>query len=215
LMQLASVTFNGEKKKADFIIPASYFQQKEKAPKQEEKAVIVETITVENPVIQTPKIEIAAPTLGANPLSISGLRKLKEIQQANEKLQSERQNIFLEEPFTESDMLLYWTKYKDRLDAKGFKIISSIMGMSEPKLEGTTIHFEVPNESSKIDLESEFPELLGYLKGHLKNHTITIKVVVNETIQVKRAFTPEEKYRQMIEKNPALELLRKTFDLEI
>lgn len=112
-------------------------------------------------------------------------------------------------------MLVYWNKYKDRLDAKGYKIISSIMGMSQPKLEDTTIHYEVPNDSSRIDLESEFPELLGYLKGHLKNHSITIQVAVNETIEVKKAFTPQEKFRQMAEKNPALELLRKTFDLDI
>lgn len=111
--------------------------------------------------------------------------------------------------------MVYWNKYKDRLDAKGYKIIASIMGMSIPKLDGTTIVFEVPNQSSKMDFESEFPDLLGYLKGHLKNHTIAIETVVNETIRVKKAFTNEEKYRQMVEKNPALELLRKTFDLDI
>jgi len=169
----------------------------------------------EKPATTTPKTEVAAPTLGANPLSISGLRKLKEMQQANEKLQSEKQNVFLEEPFSESDMMVYWNKYRDRLDAKGYKIIASIMGMSTPKLEGTTIVFEVPNQSSKMDFESEFPDLLGYLKGHLKNHTIAIKTVVNETIRVKKAFTNEEKYRQMAAKNPVLELLRKTFELEL
>lgn len=176
---------------------------------------MVEATTVAQPEIPTPKIEISAPANAINPLSLAGLRKLKEIQQASDKLRSEAQNIFLEEPFTESDMLVYWNKYKDRLDAKGYKIISSIMGMSQPKLEGTTIHYEVPNDSSRIDLESEFPELLGYLKGHLKNHSITIQVAVNETIEVKKAFTPQEKFRQMAEKNPALELLRKTFDLDI
>lgn len=112
-------------------------------------------------------------------------------------------------------MLLAWNKYRDRLEAKGYKIIGSIMSMSTPKLEGTTIHYEVPNDSSKIDLESEFPGLLGYLKGHLKNHTIKIEISVNEEIKVKKAFTPQEKFLQMAEKNPALELLRKTFDLNI
>lgn len=205
--------FQRRKKKADFIIPAAFFQPRENTPKTDKLTAAEGNTPI--PEASAPKIEIATPENAVNPLSLAGLRKLKELQLANEKLRSERQNIFLEEPFTESDMLLYWTKYKDRLDAKGFKIISSIMGLSDPKLEGTTIHFEVPNESSKIDLESEFPDLLGYLKGHLKNHRITIQVSVNETIQVKKAFTPEEKYRQMVEKNPALELLRKTFDLEI
>ena len=34
-------------------------------------------------------------------------------------------------------------------------------------------------------------ELLGYLKGKLHNHDITIEVVVNETTENKYAFTPQ------------------------
>lgn len=89
------------------------------------------------------------------------------------------------------------------------------MGMSEVKLDGTTIKYEVPNESSKIDLESELPNLLGHLKGHLKNHNIKIKISVNESIQVKKLLDKRDIFLHMAEKNPALELLRKTFDLNI
>jgi len=121
----------------------------------------------------------------------------------------------LEEPFTYDDLIIQWNKFKERLETKGFMIVSSIMGMSEVVLEGTTIKYEVPNESSKIDMESEVSNLLGYLKGHLKNHNIKIEISVNENIQTKKIMDKQDIYLHFLEKNPAIELLRKTFDLDI
>ncbi len=155
------------------------------------------------------------PENSVNALSISGLKKLKELQESTDKFQTEKQNVFLEEPFTYDDLIIQWNKFKERLESKGYMIISSIMGMSEVVLDETTIRYEVPNESSKIDLESEIPNLLGHLKGHLKNHNIKIEISVNETIQVKKLLDKRDIFMHMAEKNPALELLRKTFDLNI
>lgn len=173
---------------------------------------------------EKPKVEVT-PELNIEPtdsqeevvnaVSISGLRKLKQLQDNNDKLLAERQSEFLEESFGYNDFLVEWNKLKDRLEVKGYKIISSIMRMSEPILDGTTIRYEVPNESSKIDLESELPSLLGHLRGHLRNHKINIKIIVNERIEVKKPVTSLEKFQQMNQRNAALDLLRKTFDLNI
>ena len=57
--------------------------------------------------------------------------------------------------------------------------------------------------------------LLGYLKGHLHNHNINIEIIVNEKVSTKQAFTVQEKYNRLSEKNPNLDLLRKTFDLDL
>jgi len=131
------------------------------------------------------------------------------------KFQSEKQNVFLEEPFTYDDLLIQWNKFKERLETKGFMIVSSIMGMSEVVLDGTTIKYEVPNGSSKMDMEAEIPNLLGYLRGHLKNHHISIEISVNESIQSQKRLNKQDIYLHMVEKNPVLEQLRKTFDLDI
>ena len=119
------------------------------------------------------------------------------------------------EPFTETDMLLQWNKYAQRLSDRGHKIMESLLLLNDPKLEGTTIVHELPNEGSKIDFESEKHELVGYLRGKLHNHDIDIKIVVNESMDSKKAFTPQDRYNRLNEINPALELLRKTFDLDI
>ena len=112
-------------------------------------------------------------------------------------------------------MLLHWNKYAQRLGDKGYKIMESLLLINDPVLNGINITLELPNQGSKIDFETEINGLLGYLKGHLHNHNITIEVIVNEKIATKQAFTAQEKYNRLSEKNPNLDLLRKTFDLDL
>ncbi|MEB3800050.1 DNA polymerase III subunit gamma/tau [Flavobacterium columnare] len=112
-------------------------------------------------------------------------------------------------------MLEQWLKYAQKLGNKGYKILEALMLINDPVLEGTTIIHELPNESSKIDFEGEKHDLLGYLRGKLHNHTINLEVKLNETIESKKAFTAEEKYQLMRDINPALDTLRKLFDLDV
>ena len=119
------------------------------------------------------------------------------------------------EAFTETDMLLHWTKYAGKLGEKGSRIMESLLLINDPTLEGTQITIELPNEGSKIDFESEKNPLLSYLRSHLHNHDITIEVIVNESVENKFAFTAQDKYNRLNELNPNLELLRKTFDLDV
>ena len=119
------------------------------------------------------------------------------------------------EPFTETQMLEQWIKYANRLGDKGYKILESLMLLDDPKLDGTTIIHELPNESSKIDFDGEKHNLLGYIRGKLHNHNITIEIIINQSIETKKAFTIQEKYDRLKGMNPALELLRKAFDLDL
>jgi hypothetical protein len=112
-------------------------------------------------------------------------------------------------------LLLHWTKYAQKLGDKGYKIMESLLLINDPVVQGTQVTIELPNEGSKLDFESEKNGLLGFLKGHLHNHDITIEVIVNEAVENKFAFTPQDKYNRLNEINPALDLLRKTFELDI
>jgi hypothetical protein len=112
-------------------------------------------------------------------------------------------------------MLEFWFKYADRLGDKGYRIMESLLRINDPKLTGFTIIHELPNEGSKIDFESEKYDLLTFLRSHLHNHEITIDVVVNETVENKFAFTAQDKFNRLNQLNPNLELLRKTFELDL
>ena len=139
------------------------------------------------------------------------MRELAETQKASQKHTDELPT----EPFTETDMLLNWNKFAQRLSDSGKKIMATYMQMNDPVLEGTTIKLEMPNEGSKVDFDNDKLELLGYLRGKLHNHDIVIETHVNETTERKFAFTPEEKYEKLKAINPAMETLRKMFDLDI
>ena len=59
------------------------------------------------------------------------------------------------EAFTETEMLLQWTKYAQKLGSKGYRIMESLLLINDPKLDGTRITIELPNEGSKLDFESQ------------------------------------------------------------
>ncbi len=176
-----------------------------------ETTISVETVTT--PASKEIDIKISSePKVSA--LSLSSIRAKKELEKTSQSLVKHEAQLPTE-PFTETDMLLQWNKYAQRLSDKGHKIMESLMLINDPKLNGTTIIHELPNEGSKIDFESEKIELLGYLRGKLHNHDITIEIVVNETMDSRRAFTPQDKFNRLNEINPSLDLLRRTFDLDI
>jgi len=147
-------------------------------------------------------------------LSLSSIRAKKEMLEAQKGVIKPQEQLPSED-FTETQMLEFWFKYAQRLNDKGHMIMESLLRISDPKLEETKIIYELPNEGSKIDFEKEKPELLGYLRGHLHNHDISIEVIVNEKIKSKTAFTAQDKYNRLNEINPNLEELRKIFDLDV
>lgn len=247
LMQIASISFDGEKKKAEFIIPPTYFRNNgysiqevrntklEAASEVEvrntkiEAASEVEELPTPNSQLTTPNSQ--PPTSNSQPptavipnavegqpkvsaLSLASIRAKREMVEAQKSLVKEVIHL-PSEPFTETEMLEQWLKYAQRLEDKGYRIVASLLTINDPILNGTTIIHELPNESSKIDFEKEKPDLLGYLRGKLHNHDISIEVRVNETLVVRKAFTNQDKYNRLVEINPNLELLKDLFGLDI
>ncbi len=174
-----------------------------------ETQTVVSPSTVEAPIIKenTSENKVSA-------LSLASIRAKRELQETHKAVVKETVQLPTE-PFNETDMLLHWNKYAQKLGDKGSKIMESLLLINDPVLNGTAITIELPNEGSKIDFESEKAGLLGHLKGHLHNHDITIEVIVNESVENKFAFTAQDKYNRLNEINPSLDLLRKTFELDI
>lgn len=146
-------------------------------------------------------------------LSLSSIRAKKALQE-NSFLHQKDEVHLPTEAFSETEMLLQWNKYAQRLSDKGHKIMEALLLINQPKLDGFCITHELPNNGAKIDFDTEKGELLAYLRGKLHNHIIVIEVVVNEDIAQKFAFTDIDKYNRLNEINPNLELLKKTFDLD-
>jgi DNA polymerase-3 subunit gamma/tau len=147
-------------------------------------------------------------------LSLKSIRAKKEHQIRQMEVVIDVDDLPSEE-FTEETFIETWNTYIKELHKKGEKIMASILEMDTPKLKGTEIHLAYPNETLKIELErSQYP-LMEYVKKTLRNFDLKLVITVNEEIAKKYAFTAEDKYEKLKEKNPNIELLRQTFGLDI
>jgi hypothetical protein len=168
-------------------------------------------ITAPSPPLNTETIS-NEPKVSA--LSLSSIRAKRALEESNKAFVKEVVDLPIE-PFSETEMLVQWTKYAKRLGDKGFKIMESLLLINDPVLKGFNITLELPNEGSKLDFEKELNGLLGHLKGHLSNHDITIDVIVNESFENKKNFNDQDRYNRLHEINPSIDLLRITFGLDL
>jgi hypothetical protein len=185
----------------------------------------LQTVVETQQIVSEKRAEITAPSPASNTettsnepkvsaLSLSSIRAKRALEESNKAFVKEVVDLPTE-PFSETEMLVQWTKYAKRLGDKGFKIMESLLLINDPVLNGFDITLELPNEGSKLDFEKEINGLLGHLKGHLHNHDITIDVIVNESFENKKNFNDQDRYNRLHEINPSIELLRTTFGLDL
>lgn len=233
LMKLASITFDGEKKKRDFIIPASFFRAAAKDGKLEKPtlqntsnaqesnlptdAIIAPQVSEnEVPVKEPPvvkKINLKNPENRVSGLSLSSIKAKKAHEQVKSPVINHQD--LPEDAFSEAEMQQHWEVFVKLLENKGRKILASNLQTDVPKLKKEhTIWIELPNDTMKKEVEREQSLMLDYLKEKLNNYSISLHITVNEIVAKKFAFTPEEKYQKLREKNPNIDVLRKEFDLD-
>ena len=147
-------------------------------------------------------------------LSLSSIKRKKEHQEKKVDTIVDPKNLPTDE-FTESEMKAAWIEYGKMQDKKGERIIGSMFAMNIPTLTDGKIYLELPNHSMKVDLESALPGLFQFLYKKLNNYSIPLDIKVNEEASKKYAFTPQDKYDKLREKNPLIDKLRADFDLDI
>ncbi|WP_341200460.1 DNA polymerase III subunit gamma/tau [Croceibacter atlanticus] len=257
LMQLASITFDGEKKNRNsFIIPASHFANRETPPKQslgnskvkiaeEQKTIIQqeehpitsqasevserlqpttkdtstntlekEDVTTGNKANSAPNIDLGVARKKTSALSMKGLKRKKEILEKKQEADAIGKDM-PKEDFTEEQLHGVWKAYIDKIKTKGGKIMASILATDIPRVEGTNLYIQLPNVTMKTEVERHSYHLMTFLKKELQNYDIQLFIDVNEEAAKKYAFTPMEKYNKLREKNPLIDELRQTFDLDI
>ncbi len=207
--------------------PKAQEQQEDKKEKdvtvaetiQNEEQIINEDISEDTAVIDAP-VAIEKKPLQINRerktsgLSLSSIRKKKEHEEKKVDNVVDPKNLPTE-AFEESEMQAAWIEYGKMQDKKGERIIGSMFAMNIPELKEDKIHLELPNQSMKIDLENALPGLFQFLYRKLNNYSVELVITVNEEASKKYAFTPQDKYEKLREKNPLIDKLRADFDLDL
>jgi len=245
LMQLASITYDGEKKNSSshFIIPASYFKSMGITPIPVKKPLNVEDAQTNTPTpleplvvnepqqealkvesteeiakklaAKRPKIILNKQTKTTSGLSLSSIKKKKEHLIRQMEVVIDEENLPTD-PFSENNMQTAWEEFVVGLEKKGKYNLASILRIDTPKLSSeTVINVVFPNSTNKVEVERQQYDLLAHLRKKLNNFSVTLDITVNEELEKQYAYTPIEKYEKLKEKNPNIDLLRKTFDLDI
>lgn len=147
-------------------------------------------------------------------LSLKSVKYRRQIEQELQQRNREEKEL-PEDQFTAEQVLELWKEYANKFTQTGRMLMSSIMNMVEPNVEGNLITIELPNQGSKISFEENIYDLTNGLRKKLNNYALQIKVEVNEAIKIKKAFTVEDKFNYFKELNPNMETLKKMFDLDL
>ena len=226
LMQIASITFDGEKKKpSNYIIPATFFTSISPPLKKE----IIPDVKAKDDLKTPPKVvdkeplasstQISKPPIlknikrRSNSLSLKSIHHQKDIKKTTTEI---NYDDYPRKPFTENELQTAWKDFQKFLIKKGEKSIASILATDIPTLqENFHIQFILPNKLMEDQLKQVKPKLIKFIRESLNNYGISLNIVVNETIEKKFAYTPQEKYNKLLEKNAFLKDLKDTFQLDL
>ncbi len=223
LMQIASITFDGEKKKsANYIIPATFFTALSPAKKKTEKVAIQKPQPLGQKIEQ---IKVAAPTPTQPAPVLKNVKRrqsafsLKSVHEKKKEAKKSVEENFDNHPkdaFDQATLEKTWAEYHQKLQQKGERSIASILGADIPHLKDDfVIEYVLPNKLMEDQLRQGKPKLMKHLRESLNNYGISLEVVVNETVEKKFAYTPQEKYSKLKEKNPLIEKLKDSFQLDL
>ena len=226
LMQIASITFDGEKKKlANYIIPATFFTSISPSLKKE----IIPDVKAKDDLKTPPKVvdkeplasstQISKPPIlknikrRSNSLSLKSIHQQKDIKKTTTEI---NYDDYPRKPFAESELQTAWKDFQKFLIKKGEKSIASILATDIPTLqENFHIQFILPNKLMEDQLKQVKPKLIKFIRESLNNYGISLNIVVNATIEKQFTYTPQEKYNKLLEKNAFLKDLKDTFQLDL
>ncbi len=191
---------------------SSYVQSK----KEEQKPKILESIP-EKEVEKPEQFNLKNSPRRKSALSLSSLKrnKLEEEIRKNKQKFVQNENDLPKDPFTEETFLKIWNEYIETLHKGGEKIFASILKTDTPKIKKNLICVVYPNEMMKAELIKVKPKALKYLREKLNNFSIDFEITINEENTKRFAYTSQEKYEFLKEKNKAIVTLRKKFNLEL
>ena len=122
----------------------------------------------------------------------------------------------LNTPFNDDRLTYYWFRYAQQLPKEKAATAGRMKSMPL-KLDTDTwsVKAIVENELVEATMRQEQISLMNYLRTQLRNDYITLHFEIAPNNMPRRATSRLERYKSMLQRYPALEMLRKEFDLEL
>ena len=163
---------------------------------------------------QTPANIQNQPVNKQRPASIS-ISKQNAVHSSPETYETTKKvQVQMNERFDDKALLEAWNEFgktiSDEIKMVGFQNTNLPVRVSENEFEVHVNNFIQENELKKIQAD-----ITGFLINRLMNSSIKMTIKLVEESDSQRTLSPEERYKLMVEQNPALEKLRKNLQLEI
>ena len=113
------------------------------------------------------------------------------------------------------DVKVALLKYAEKKLQEGARQLSISLSTSEVQFENNLITITTKNEIQKEQLILEKQNVLDNLRTLLENNKITIEIFTSKIETKTKTFKPVDVFKDMAEKNPIINNLKKTFDLDI
>ena len=119
-------------------------------------------------------------------------------------------------PVTQEALQAAWLGYAARIETTNSRLFSILNNHIPSIQKEKVVYLELIHNMQEAEVQREKPALFKHLKISLKNAQLALEIAFkkDDNIQVK-AFTASDKYKVMMEKNPALVDLSRLFDLDL
>lgn len=119
-------------------------------------------------------------------------------------------------PFNQEQLEAAWAAFAEQLKAaKKFNDHAAVT-MNRPEKTGDlSVRYTVFNASALENLEADKTELMTFLRQKLNNYHFSLDIQLSKEEGQQRLYTPQDKFRRLVELNPDLQKLRQQFDLDL
>lgn len=117
-------------------------------------------------------------------------------------------------PFTADQLRDAWVGLS-RTHAEEPRLVQLIEDYSPKMVAENQAEIQMPNPWQLAQMQKALPQLLKQLHQTLRNNLLQIRLSLAEYDEEQMAFTAEEKYKLMVEQNPALQVLKDKLELQI
>jgi DNA polymerase III subunit gamma/tau len=157
-----------------------------------------------------PKLKRSSTKSFSNTISINPSTKTKEdVKDEEEEISKRPTEAFTPEKYEEAVK-----SFRIILKEKGKDSLASIFKPT-PELKGDTIHLIVENKALEDDFLSQKADFLTFIRKELSNYNLQVATEINKDTKLKKAYTPQEKFIKMVDKNPHLNELAKKLDMDV
>ena len=142
---------------------------------------------------------------------------LNNLNKEEAQIEKEAQEERIETPFTQEDLEATWKNYATKIGLEGKHNLSSILKEKTPTIRnGFVLELTLNNKVQEEVFNEEKSNILVFLKKSLINNSIQFNIKIKELEKQEiKAYTPEDKFKEMAKKNPALLKMKDQFGLEL